>query len=680
MATDVIDGRTAASIGRRRPGTPATGQVVVLGGASVLRATPRYSTSRAGALGTALRHRRHPVGVLGNGDHLAADGGLVIDRPAALALMDRAFWLNRGDVRFAPDDAGSILERDPGAPSGVRASVGGVAARTQQLLRGVDVLVVDPGDTQRAAGAPTTDPAERERLREQALEHTDAVLGRVVDVLPRSTLLLVVGVTPPGDTYDLTPIVATGPGVPSGYLMSPSTHRQGLVLLSDLAPTVLSAMGVSPPAGMAGSPIRYERTPPSWDELRGIDRAGSTRTAIQSSVTSSFIVVQIFVYLLVVGLLVALRRRRDPPRPPVRGPWASAATALRFAALALAAWPLATYGHRVLPSGLQLGDHGALAIWALAVLLALAARAAAGRDWLRALQLVCGATVALILIDLSVGAPLQLSSILGYSPQTAGRFTGLGNSGFAVLAASAVTAGLVHVHRAPPERRTEAVAAVGVLFALVVVGDGWPTLGGDVGGTLTLLPVLGTCTYLLSHRRLRWRIVLAAVAGALLLTAGMVGLDLLRPAAERTHLGRFAADVFSDHSTFWPVVARKVGGDLRPFSVSPWTWFVPVFSLGGLYLLVGRRAASRLLPIGSPLRLAVTTMIVLGVVGGLLNDSGVAIAALTVACAGPLLTVVALDPSGPTDPPPTHDPPVSHGAAGPAPEPAPVSTGGPPRP
>ena len=44
----------------------------------------------------------------------------------------------------------------------------------------------------------------------------------------------------------------------------------------------------------------------------------------------------------------------------------------------------------------------------------------------------------LFLVDVATGARLQMSSVLGYSPHTAGRYTGIGNTAFAVLAATAI--------------------------------------------------------------------------------------------------------------------------------------------------------------------------------------------------------------------------------------------------
>src|SRR5690606_686485 len=48
-----------------------------------------------------------------------------------------------------------------------------------------------------------------------------------------------------------TPGVAAGPGLAT----SATTRRAGIVANTDVAPTVLAALGVAPPPGMAGRPL-----------------------------------------------------------------------------------------------------------------------------------------------------------------------------------------------------------------------------------------------------------------------------------------------------------------------------------------------------------------------------------------------------------------------------------------
>ena len=159
-------------------------------------------------------------------------------RPAPLALMDRD-----GDVDAGQVD-GSLLMADGTGPFGERADPEKVAAATARALAEADVVLVDTGDMSRAeALAELAPPVFADLKRDFALKDTDAVLGRILADVEPSTLVLVVSVVPPDDEWRLTPVVAAGPGVAHGLLASPSTKRLGLVTLTDIAPTVLAALG-----------------------------------------------------------------------------------------------------------------------------------------------------------------------------------------------------------------------------------------------------------------------------------------------------------------------------------------------------------------------------------------------------------------------------------------------------
>ena len=77
------------------------------------------------------------------------------------------------------------------------------------------------------------------------------------------------------------------------------------------------------------------------------------------------------------------------------------------------------------------------------------------------------------------------------------------SSAFAALAASVLLWAAAHLAYAP--RRKEAIVTVALVLAGVVLVDGAPTLGDDVGGILTLVPVFGLAVAALAGIRLRVR-------------------------------------------------------------------------------------------------------------------------------------------------------------------------------
>jgi hypothetical protein len=291
----------------------------------------------------------------------------------------------------------------------------------------------------------------------------------------------------------------------------------------------------------------------------------------------------------------------------------------------------------------------------------------AHRHPLSPLAWIFGCTVAVLVADIATGGRLQMASIMGYSPQSAGRFFGIGNTAFAALAASAILAVVLHVRHAP--RRAEAVVTASLVLALVAVVDGHPSLGSDVGGILTLVPVFGLTILALVRRRLTWRMVAGVAFATILVLALAAGLDLLRAAEARTHLGRAVAETFDGGpASLATTITRKVDTNFRLLRASVWTWAVPVTAVFMLLLLADRRRAATLLPPGSPLRTGVISALTAGLLGFAANDSGVVVTAVVLSCVGAFLAVVALAERRRlelvTDPAPGHrDLPVSAGVA-----------------
>jgi hypothetical protein len=294
---------------------------------------------------------------------------------------------------------------------------------------------------------------------------------------------------------------------------------------------------------------------------------------------------------------------------------------------------------RAIPHAWVLGAFGGLVMLLIDVGIVAWARRAR-RHPLSPLAWILLGTVAVITIDVCSGARLQQASILGYSPHTAARFTGIGNAAFAALAVCTVLWAAIHVQYAP--RRTEALVTAAALCLVVFVADGAPMLGSDVGGLITLAPVFGLLLFVMSGRRLNLRVLLTAGGATFALLAIATALDLTRPAEERTHLGRFVTDIGKDDSTFSTTIGRKLATNVRVFTGSFWTWIVPIIALTLLFFLVVQRGWERDMSKGSALRAGVVASLLAGLVGFAVNDSGTVVTALVFVELGPLITLLAV--------------------------------------
>lgn len=628
LAADApYEGGTAGETLARRTGRSASGAIAVLGGPAIARLNSGQNLpSVPGALGQALRDAGMKAAVVGNADNPTSRDPLApaVFRPAALAAMTEAMIVDGGAVSRA-----DLLTTDPAAPWGVRSDPTKVLVAARAALETSQLVIVDPGDLDRATAyrrvaLDVAADAEWDR----AVRSTDALLGEVVESLPPRTLLMVVAPAPPSDGWHLMPTVAIGEGIGDGYLHSPSTKRRGVVTITDVAPTVLAELGVEAPSEMIGNPLRFHPTDADLGDLRVIDRDASFRERVAYPITLTFIIAQAALYLLT---MLAFGRRGGVGR---LGP------ALRLIVLAIAAFPLASFILRLIPDVPRLGAAGVAVLVAIDVaIVALVQRAR--RHPLSPLAWVLGATAVVIMVDTATGVNLQTSSLLGYSLHIAARFYGLGNAAFAVLAVCSLLWAAIHVQYAP--RRREALLFVAGLLALVVLVDGAPSLGNDVGGIITLIPAFGLTLYVMAGRRLSWKAV-AAVAGlAVLVLAAATTIDLLRPPEARTHLGRLVSDVRSEgNDVFLTTVMRKLATNVRILGTSVWTWILPIIAIFTIYLLVWEGRWKDLLPPRSALRAGAVGALAAGLLGFAVNDSGVIVAALVFVYVGPYLTLLAL--------------------------------------
>lgn len=462
-------------------------------------------------------------------------------------------------------------------------------------VRVVDAGSVDDGD--RAASVRAADTAVGEALAGVG-EQTDVLVVGLAEAVGEQQARLHVA-------------MASGPSFPPGALVSASTRRTPYVQLVDVAPTVLELVGGDVPETMDGQPWRVEGAAPDISALVDLD----LKARVQAEVTVPFFVVGLGVPLVVM-LAGAWRRRWGP---------------VEVAALAGAAVLGASYLANLVPwwrAGVPLLALLA-AVAPVSLLVAVVARSRA-RGAAGPAGAVCAFVAAVVLADLVTGAHLQMSSVAGYSPLVAGRFAGIGNVAFGVLAAAVLLATAVALRRALP------IAAVGVV---TVVVDGAPPWGSDVGGVLALVPAFVLLAMLRTGTRVSLlRLAAAGAGGAAVVTAFALA-DWSRDPADRTHLGRFVQDLVD--GTAGQLLARKAGAVLDLLVASPVSPLLPFVVAGAAYLVARPPAPLAAAFTAAPAwRHGLLALGLAALLGFVLNDSGAAVPALALCVAVPATVAV----------------------------------------
>ena len=445
--------------------------------------------------------------------------------------------------------------------------------------------------------------------------------------------LIVVGLSeaPGEDVARLHVALGSGSGFEPGALTSASTRRAPYVQLVDVAPTVLDLVGVEPPASMTGQPWRSVGEVPPPRELADL----ALQAVVHKAVTVPFFVLLLAVQLVLVPL--ALWRRR-PELAELVALGGAAAVGASYVANLVPWWrspaPLLTLAAAVLVvSTLVVGAATSPVIFRRWSATRRTSRPGA-EDQRRVVApagVVCAFVAAVVLLDLLTGAHLQMSSVAGYSPLVAGRFAGLGNVAFGVLAAALLLA-------CAATRRPLVTAVVGV-GAVAVVGA--PAWGSDVGGVLALVPALVLLALLLSGKRVTLtRLVAAGLAGALVVTAFAL-LDWSRSAQDRTHLGRFVQDVAD--GTAGTLLRRKAEAVLGLLLASPVTALLPLVVAAAVYLVVRPPAPLAAAFAQAPAwRSGLVATGLASAIGFAVNDSGAAVPAMAVLVALPATVAVVL--------------------------------------
>lgn len=528
--------------------------------------------------------------------------------------------------------------------------------------------VVDAGD---ATPRPVTDPAltpqERAQARTdarlQAVRDVDATVRQVLDAVPATTTVLVVDVAnDPGGR----PALGTALLRPSSqddararFLTSAATRTDGVVRLLDVPATVLDAAAADVPARIDDTPfvegsVRPADAASAADELADL----TSRDLVRRQVYTWFVDVPFWAGLALgaLALLAGPRVRRLAParRDRVRR-WTEGAL-LAVASLSAAAFlgSLTAWWRAESPVATIAG----VTVLLTAVVAGLAALVPRRPVW-GAAAVVAGITFVVLTLDALVGTPLNRASPLGSAPTFGARFYGFGNPTFSVYAVAAVVlAAAVAQWLVLRGRRLLAAAAVGAIGVVAMVVDVWPTLGADLGGGLVLVPTFVVVGLAASGARLTWRRFLTVAVAGVALVAAIGVADWLRPAAERSHLGRFVAQVVDGSA--WDVLLRKAGYALRSVLGGPPVWVtVLVLVLAALVLFAPRRFTPRWFAraeAGWPLlRPAVLAMWVMAVLGSLANDFGVRIAMIALVPAVPLVALVALQATALADETPSDE-------------------------
>jgi len=495
--------------------------------------------------------------------------------------------------------------------------------------------------TDLAAPPPTTDGQDRDA----ALLALDATVRRVLAAAPSDATVLLVDVGNPGAGAPWLGVgaVEAGTGLGVRYLSSPSTRWEGVARLLDVPTTILASQGLGNPADFSGATLDAAGARPA-DVSTVVDGLAdlTTRDHALRGLSGWLTGTPMTLALLLLGGAWLL----GPVLAGRRGS-ATASRALDAVLGLLTALPIGLY---LMTTWVwwRAPDPG-VAMWlamagATLTVAGMSALAACRPVW-SAAAVVSVITFGVLTMDALLGTPLHRGSPLGPSPTLGGRYYGFGNPTYSIyVVAALVTAAAIGWWLRERGHRVVGMVAAGAIGMVALLVDLLPGLGADVGGGLVLLPAAAMVVLAVGGIRVTWtRAGLIGVAGVLLV-AGIGVLDWMRPADQRSHLGRFVQSVID--GTAWETISRKAGYAAATLTTGPVAWITVAVVVGAVVIVWSSRLRPAWLtrlegrwPVVRPL---IIGLLIAAIGGSLVNDYGTRIATVLLALAVPMLGRMAL--------------------------------------
>ena len=575
-----------------------------------------------GALGDCLHEAGLKTAVLGN-----SDVTIGFRREVLSVAMDRYGMVDYGDV------SASLLEKmDDRFPGGYSTNYARVLQEMDRLPGDTALTVIETGDLSRLEEfrnyvSDSVWAAERKRT----MQRIDQFIGKALDRLdPDRDLLLIVTPTPgkgAGEENDyLSAILAVGAGVREGVLFSPTTKRQGIIMNTDLAPTILGFLGLEKPEWMNGQNLLYVKAENQLNKLVVMKKQLTLTYDARSIFQKGYCVYQIG--LLLVSLYFILTHRKAAR---LLQPFLLSVMAVPLVYLLLAFLPQPSFPVLTLELFLLTAWITCLAWWF------------ERRHNLGSFIFLSLATAGLLILDTAVGAPLQKTSIMSYDPIAGARFYGIGNEYMGVLMGSLII-GCTTLMSKFERYRKALLVMTGIIFLITVYVLASPALGSKMGGAIVSVAALAVTFLLLCNVKFKLRTVIYLAVIIIGLVAVIPAIDLLRPAELQSHFGRNASLILSGGwQEIQNIIVRKTEMNLKLIRYTYWTRIF-IASLVSLALLFYR-------PVGvmatirkkrPDLYKGFVGVVTASIVALIFNDAGIVAAATTMIFGAPPIVYLVL--------------------------------------
>lgn len=581
-----------------------------------------------GSLGSALNDSGVKTAFFGNSD--LGQNIEYVRREASVIAINKYGLINYGDT--------NALIYDKSFPYGNRTDY-------KKILSGIDELskknesiffVIDCGDIKRINSyKKSAHDSVITRSNIVAFREFDRFLGGLLKLMKGDDYqLMIASPTPKPEiarNFDqLMPLIVSGKGYGPGTLISNTTRRTGIVTIQDIGPSILQFFNAKAPKSFIGRAIRPVAFDSSPQYFNGLSLRAMSIDRMRPVLITVFIFAQIIGLILAGYCLFA------------KGVGSRVVSFTKTYLVGLLITPMFFFINPIMFNPQSQIIYGLGLVFLIVISAYILPKII--KDGISLIAVVCLSTTGLVFLDLLTGGRLNITSILGYSPMTAGRFYGIGNQMMSVMIVCTIFGAAAVLEMVKNRESLPARVLTVLFFILVTAVMAIPSLGANTGGTVTALIAFYFTYIFFTRGKLKVMDIVAILVVGVSLFSLLFLYDSTFNVGKETHLTRAITSISAGGiPEFSLYLQRKIATNWRIFKYSSWSWL--------LLVIIVFLSSLRFRPIGKQEKLVfkykyiaagTSGAIVAAIVGFLTNDSGISIPALIFSIYAPIVLYLTL--------------------------------------
>ncbi len=566
-----------------------------------------------GALGNSLNHKKIKTTVVGNSD--------ITDREvrfAPLLVMDEYGQVDHGDI-----DNNNIIE-DANYPYGKKTNYDYLFSWIEKNNNQSKCIVFELGDIYRL------DKYKNNLTNEKYSEHKNRILNdmdifvkRVYETFDSEEFdILIISPYPASKAYEngyrLTPIIRYNNNLESSLLTSDTTRREGIVANIDIAPYISNYFDANVDK-YTGLPLYSIKKNNNLEFIKKLNENVAFVYVNRPYILYSFVIFEIVVSIItfLVIQIEGIHKKYI-------------LTCIEYLLLFIMTIPLSLL---IVPV-FDINNLGFMFLTIILLSIAITqitiiiTKKAVDR-----VIILTGITCIMISIDIINNGYLIKRSFLGYDPIIGARYYGLGNEYMGILISST----LIFI-TALKERLDLSKSTVGIFLIIIAIIIGFPSLGANVGGTITGVFAFMFVFLKYFNEKLEIKHFIYIIISVVLLISIIALVDIFIIKSS-SHLGNALFRINKNGSNeIFSIIKRKLSMNIKLFTISIWSkvLVLTIVFMGMLfYRPIG--VMKRIFDRYKNLSIGLLGTFIGCIVGFIVNDSGVVAAATSVIFLGTTL-------------------------------------------